>query len=121
MWFHLLSHKFARLLLPYAVLAIAVSSFMLPSPGRSVLLVAQGLFYAAALADVWVPRSSKLKRHLSAARTFVVLMAAAICAPFASLWRGGTVWGPAPVRMVLPATVLGEREAHWRHATTSVR
>jgi hypothetical protein len=40
----------------------------------------QALFYGLAAVDRWVPQSFPLKRISSSARTFVVLMAAAVCA-----------------------------------------
>ena len=55
MWLHFVSHKFARLLLPYALLTIAITSFWLPQPWNRVALSAQGVFYALALIDAWLP------------------------------------------------------------------
>ena len=48
MWIHFVSHKLGRLLLPFALLAIAVSSFALPRPFRGMALLAQAGFYALA-------------------------------------------------------------------------
>ena len=121
MGFHFLSHKVIRLLLPYAMLTMAVSSLLLPSPVRIVMLAAQGLFYIVALADLRVPRAWRIKRYSSAARTFVVLMTAALCAPPASLLKGGTVWRPAAAGAHRPAAVSEGREAHWHSAASAVR
>ncbi len=71
MWIDFVSHKLGRLLLPYACLLMAVSSFWLPAPWRTIALAGQGLFYALALVN---------SRVTSPIRTFVVLMAAAFCA-----------------------------------------
>jgi biofilm PGA synthesis N-glycosyltransferase PgaC len=93
MWVHFVSHKLARLFLPYALIAAAVSSFWLPAPWAKIAVAAQALFYAVAALDVLLPDSFPLKRLSSPARTFVVLMAAALCAiaivfvPTRSLWK----------------------------------
>lgn len=93
MWIHFLSHKFARLLLPYALAAMAVSSFFL-GPFWSPLAVAgQALFYGLALIDPWVPRRLALKRLSSMARLFVTLMAAALCAASILFRRSKDFWG----------------------------
>jgi biofilm PGA synthesis N-glycosyltransferase PgaC len=80
MWVHFFSHKLARLLMPYALIAAAAASFGLPAPWGRYVLAAQALFYAMAVADCWVPGASPLKRITSPVRTFAVLMAASLCA-----------------------------------------
>ena len=80
MWLHFLSHKFGRLLLPFALILCAVSTFFLAPPWRETLLLAQAAFYAVALMDLAIPESSGLKRLTSPVQTFVVLMAATLCA-----------------------------------------
>ncbi len=98
-WFHFVSHKVSRLLLPYEVILAGVSSVFLPSPWRGPVIVLQACLYLAALADPLVPDRWPVKRVSAVARTFVVLMFAALCAPFAALvgrktvWRAGTVGG----------------------------
>ena len=95
MWIDFVSHKLGRLLLPYACLLMAGSSFWLPEPWRTIALAGQGLFYGLAFADAWLPEGFVLKRLTSPIRTFVVLMAAAFCAgsilflPHDSFWKGG--------------------------------
>jgi cellulose synthase/poly-beta-1,6-N-acetylglucosamine synthase-like glycosyltransferase len=90
---HFLSHKLGRLLLPFAMLAAAISSFWLPEPWRVVLLGLQGVFYGLAVLDPAIPEGSPLKRISAVIRAFVVLVAAAACAltvfirPARSLWR----------------------------------
>ena len=92
MWFHFVSHKLARLLLPFALLAIAVSSFWLAEPWRTTALGLQAALYLIALTDVVMPQGFWLKRVTSPVRTFFVLMAAALCAisiffvPASRLW-----------------------------------
>jgi hypothetical protein len=98
MWIHFVSYKLARLLLPWALLAAAVSGFFLPRPWAAAGLGLQAAFYALAAVDAWVPERGALKRISSPARTFVVLMAAAACA--VSVWfvAGGRLWKPTRVR-----------------------
>jgi hypothetical protein len=80
MWFHFGSHKIGRLILPFAMIAIAISSFGLGETWRSTALSLQAGFYGLALVDRWIPES-KVKRASSMARTFVVLVGGALCAP----------------------------------------
>ena len=93
MWLDFVSHKLGRVLLPFALLAIAASSFWLPGPAAAAALAAQALFYLLALVDPWLPHRFPLKPLSSVARTFVVLMTAALLAvriffvPAAALWR----------------------------------
>ncbi|HEY7306809.1 MAG TPA: glycosyltransferase [Bryobacteraceae bacterium] len=90
---HFLSHKIGRLLLPFALIAIAVSSFALPHSWRGIALVLQVVFYGLAAIDPLVPEHSSLKRISSLVRTFVVLLAAALAGivvffvPAQRLWR----------------------------------
>jgi len=93
MWFHFLSHKLARLLLPWALLLLAGTSFWLPDPLRILAWCSQVGVYGLAAIDGALPESLWLKRATSPARTFVVLMAAALCAvavilvPPQKLWK----------------------------------
>jgi cellulose synthase/poly-beta-1,6-N-acetylglucosamine synthase-like glycosyltransferase len=81
LWLHFLSHKLARLLLPYMLIVVFLASFTLPSPLNYWALAAQAAFYILAALDRWMPEKSPVKRLSSFAGTFVVLMAAAGCAP----------------------------------------
>jgi biofilm PGA synthesis N-glycosyltransferase PgaC len=93
MRFHFLSAKFARLVIPFLLIVIAISTFGLPSPFREAALATQILFYALALLDRWIPEALPLKRVSSPIRTFVVLMAASFLAckiffmPPRKLWK----------------------------------
>jgi cellulose synthase/poly-beta-1,6-N-acetylglucosamine synthase-like glycosyltransferase len=93
MWLHFYSYKLSRLALPYACLAILVSSFGLPGGWRAWSLGAQALFYLLALADHAIPEAWPLKRISSACRTFAVWMLAALCSaavlflPPEKLWK----------------------------------
>ena len=99
--FHFFSYKVTRLLLPWALAAIAVSSLFLPSPAAIAAVVAQTLFYALALLDGHIPERNSLKRLSSPARTFCMLNLASLRAmsvlfvPAASLWTTSQV-GRAP-------------------------
>ena len=90
---HFLSHKLGRLFLPFAMLAVATSSFWLPEPWRVFSLSLQAIFYGLALLDPVIPEGSPLKRISAVIRAFVVLVAAAACAltvfirPARSLWK----------------------------------
>jgi poly-beta-1,6-N-acetyl-D-glucosamine synthase len=92
MWFHFMSHKIARLLLPFALIGVFFSSFFLPAPWPKVLVPAQLAFYAIAIADLLTPESTLLKKLTSISRTFVVLVAAAFCAASILFRRPESFW-----------------------------
>jgi cellulose synthase/poly-beta-1,6-N-acetylglucosamine synthase-like glycosyltransferase len=94
MWIHFMSHKLARLLLPFAFLSLLVSSFWLPSPFRPLALGAQAVFYALAAADLLLPEEFALKRFTSPIRTFMVLMAASFCAVSICFLPAESLWAP---------------------------
>jgi cellulose synthase/poly-beta-1,6-N-acetylglucosamine synthase-like glycosyltransferase len=91
--FHFFSYKLGRVLLPWALLLVAVSSFGLPGRWAPLAVGGQACFYGLAAADHWIPAGWSLKRLSSVCRTFVVLMAAALCAgsilfvPADRLWK----------------------------------
>lgn len=93
MWFHFASYKFARLLLPWLLILVAIESFGLPALWRLPILAGQGCFYLLAAIDPIIPAASLLKRISSPARTFVVMMIAAVrglvvfFVPARSLWK----------------------------------
>jgi cellulose synthase/poly-beta-1,6-N-acetylglucosamine synthase-like glycosyltransferase len=74
------SHKLARLLLPYALLVAAATTFALPAPWKTGLLYLQMTCYVMAVGDFLVPEEWALKKLSSSLRSFFVLMAAALCA-----------------------------------------
>jgi cellulose synthase/poly-beta-1,6-N-acetylglucosamine synthase-like glycosyltransferase len=92
MWVHFFSHKLARLLMPYALIAAAAASFGLPPLWGRYVLGAQALFYAMAVADWWLPGGSPFKRITSPVRTFTVLMAASLCAGSILFLPGRYLW-----------------------------
>ena len=91
--FHFFSYKLGRVLLPYALLLIAVSSFWLPGGWSAAVVSGQLVLYGLAALDHWIPVGFALKRLSSVCRTFVVLMAASFCAgsilfvPASRLWK----------------------------------
>ncbi len=90
---HFFSHKFGRLLLPFALILIFLSSFGLPPLWRGLALASQFVFYVAALADPVVPERTTVKRLSAVIRAFTVLVAAAFCSltifvmPAQRLWK----------------------------------
>ena len=93
MWFHFMSYKFARLLLPWIFILLFVSSCFLPGPWRWLAIGSQALFYLLALVDPWVADSLVLKRLTAMARTVVAMLIATLWGlsvlfvPPKSLWK----------------------------------
>jgi len=101
MWFHFVSYKFGRLLLPWLLLILAAASFGLSAPWRGAVLAGQALFYGLAVADAWILKPRLLKRLSSSAHTFLVMMIATLGGlsvffiPPRTLWKV-TSAGPLP-------------------------
>ena len=97
---HFLSHKFGRLLMPYATIVAIASSFFLPDPWRRIALIAAGAAVALALLDLLTPEGWFLKRVTSAFRTLLVMQAASLCScsvffvPAQWLWKQTRVRDP---------------------------
>ncbi len=97
---HFLSHKFGRLLMPYAALAAVASSFALPDPWRRLSLFAVGAAVALALLDLLTPEGWFLKRVTSPFRALLVMQAASLCScsvffvPAQWLWKQTRVREP---------------------------
>jgi cellulose synthase/poly-beta-1,6-N-acetylglucosamine synthase-like glycosyltransferase len=97
MRFHFLSYKFARLVLPWAILLVWAATLALP-PGslRDFLVGDELIFLAVAALDSVVPKTWPLKRISSPARTFLAMNAAAFLAitvffvPAGKLWKKPT-------------------------------
>ncbi len=93
MWLHFVSYKLGRLLLPWLLLAFAVSSLLVDEWARWWLVGPQLCGYGLALADDWIPAGNALKKLSSPLRTFVVMMLAAMLAlkvffvPPRTLWK----------------------------------
>ena len=100
MWIHFVSHKLARLLMPWAMI-VAGGRFLWPAraAGGSGPSALQAVAYLLALADAWLPANFPLKRLTSPIRTFAVLMMASLCAlailfvPARVLWKETRVSG----------------------------
>ncbi len=76
---HFLSHKFGRLVLPWALLSIACATIALPASSvRSVLLAAEASVLFLALINRIIPRGFPLKAISSPAQTFLTMNAAAL-------------------------------------------
>lgn len=93
-WIHFVSHKLGRLLLPFALIAAAVSSVWLPQPWSTLTIAAQAVFYTLAAVDLLLREGVFVKRLTSPIRTFVVLMAAAFCASSILFRDAKSFWGP---------------------------
>jgi glycosyltransferase involved in cell wall biosynthesis len=113
MWIHFFSHKLGRLLMPWAMIAAGLTSLGLPAPWKAWAIGAQATAYMLALADAWLPAGFPLKRFTAPARTFVVLMIAALCAlsilfvPARVLWKETRVSG-GPEPAAAPRAGTGE-------------
>ncbi|MBI3682348.1 MAG: glycosyltransferase family 2 protein [Acidobacteria bacterium] len=75
---HFISHKLGRVWLPFFLAPAALSSFWLPAPWSRFALTGQAAFLLLAGIDLLIPQWFPLKRLTSAARTFLVMMAAAV-------------------------------------------
>ena len=95
MRFHFMSHKFSRLVLPWALLVIVASTLALPALlVRTCLLAGQAALLALALLDVVIPVGFPLKRVTSPARTFIVMNAAALAAIVVFFVPATRLWSP---------------------------
>jgi biofilm PGA synthesis N-glycosyltransferase PgaC len=102
MWIHYVSYKLGRLLLPFALIAIAITGFWLPSRWMVLTVVgAQVGVYGLAALDYFddrLPDGFFLKRLSSVARTFVVMMLAALCALSIFFVPPQKLWKPTKTR-----------------------
>ncbi len=85
--FEFVSHKLMRLVVPFALAALLVSSVFLSSPFYRGMLVCQIAFYGLALVGMMPVRKGPLTRVADAAFTFMMLNTAALLA-FANFVRG---------------------------------
>jgi len=101
MRFHFLSHKFGRLVLPWAILSTTVGTLLLPDSSiRWSLMAGEAIFFLLALSDGWVPKGFSLKRLSSPARTFLAMNIASMA--------GLAVFFMEPTRLWLPTRVKGQ-------------
>jgi biofilm PGA synthesis N-glycosyltransferase PgaC len=97
MWFHFVSHKLGRLVVPWALLAIVFATPFLPFPVWVFAAFAQIVVYGSAALDPFVPERSIVKRLTSPPRTFVVMMAAALLATGHVLPGQREYWKPTTI------------------------
>jgi hypothetical protein len=95
---HFLSHKFGRLMLPWAMLMAVAGTLLLPVPAiRWWLAGMEAMVVLLALIDGFFPKGFPLKRISSPARTFLAMNAASIA--------GIAVFFIEPTRLWLPTRV----------------
>jgi hypothetical protein len=97
MWIHFMSHKAARLMMPWAMLAAFLASFGLVPPWNGSALAVQVAGYCLAGVDFLIPNGVAPKRLTAPVRTFVVLMAASLCAVSIFFVPAGSLWGETRV------------------------
>jgi len=78
--FEFVSHKLMRLAVPFALLAVFLTSAFIADPFYRAVLFAQVIFYALSLTALAGFRFGPLSRVADVARTFVVLNSAAVVA-----------------------------------------
>jgi cellulose synthase/poly-beta-1,6-N-acetylglucosamine synthase-like glycosyltransferase len=102
MWFHFVSHKLGRQMLPFAVLTLAASSLALPDPWRTLAVIGGLLFCFLAAVDPLLPPTSSAHRLSSVVRTALVFVAASFCAlgifffPHRLLWKPTRIGASKP-------------------------
>lgn len=94
MWFDFMSYKMGRLLMPFMLIGLLVSSFWLPPGWREAMLGLQLAGYGLSLADGWLPEGTAIQKVSAAARTFGVMMIAALCAVTVWFVPAQRLWTP---------------------------
>jgi biofilm PGA synthesis N-glycosyltransferase PgaC len=94
MRFHFLSHKFARLVLPWVLLLVLGATLALRAWP---LLESEIALLVLALIDRFIPKGFFLKRLSSPARTFLLMNAASLAAPVVFITPPGRLWVPTRV------------------------
>jgi hypothetical protein len=100
--FHFCSYKLSRLLMPHALLALAVASLWLPGLWAGIFVALQMLFYGLAIANPLIPQGWILKRLSSPIFTFSLLMVASLCAASVLVVDPRRLW--KVTRVGVPAT-----------------
>ena len=99
MRFHFLSHKFTRLLMPWAILIFFCATFALPHGWlRTGLLSAGAVWLLLAASSGFISSNSPLKRLSSPARTLLVMNAAAMAAVAVFFVPANRLWTPTRVQ-----------------------
>jgi cellulose synthase/poly-beta-1,6-N-acetylglucosamine synthase-like glycosyltransferase len=100
MRFDFLSHKFARLALPWAILLVWAATLALPaSPFRRFLLIDELALVVLAAVDYLVPKGFFLKRVSSPARSFLAMNLASLVAVAVFVVPPETLWRPTRVKV----------------------
>ena len=95
-----LSHRFARLALPWAILLVWAATLALPaSPFRRFLVMDELALVALAALDYLVPKGFFLKRISSPARTFLAMNLASLLAVAVFVVAPETLWRPTRVKV----------------------
>jgi len=93
-----LSHKFSRLVLPWAILLVIGATIALPASSfRFWMLVNEGALMSLALIDAIIPHWLPIKRITSPARTFLSMNAASIAALAVFFVSPRRMWAPTRV------------------------
>jgi poly-beta-1,6-N-acetyl-D-glucosamine synthase len=79
-WFEFFSHKLLRLIVPFALLMLFISSAVLHGTFYRMSFIAQLIFYALAILGLLHPKLGVLARPANSAGTFTMLNAAAVTA-----------------------------------------
>ena len=99
MRFHFLSHKFGRLVLPWAILTIVAGTLLLPASGiRWWLMGAEAMFPLLAAMDRFLPKGFPLKRISSPAGTFLAMNAASLAGVAVFFMEPTRLWRPTKVK-----------------------
>jgi cellulose synthase/poly-beta-1,6-N-acetylglucosamine synthase-like glycosyltransferase len=99
MRFHFMSHKFTRLMMPWAILIFFCATIALPHSWlRTVLLSAGAVWLLLAACNGFISSSSPLKRLSSPARTLLVMNVAAMAAVAVFFVPANRLWTPTRVQ-----------------------
>jgi poly-beta-1,6-N-acetyl-D-glucosamine synthase len=100
---HFLSHKFGRLVLPWALMAAIAATWGLPATWfRRWMIGGECAWLALALIDALVPAWLPLKRITSPARTFLVMNAASVAAVAVFFTPAERLWATTRVEKTAP-------------------
>ncbi|MDX1764888.1 MAG: glycosyltransferase family 2 protein [bacterium] len=91
-----LSHKFFRLLVPYALMALFILNLFLSGGAYHFTLLCQSLFYLCALAGYFLSRKEINLRYVTLPYTFVLLNYAAVAGLIHFIRGNSNVWVKNP-------------------------
>lgn len=90
--FEFICHKIFRLLVPFALLGLFISSLILPEPFYRAVLLLQVIFYGLALVALWRPQFGIIARLADVALAFLLMNTAAALALVYFLTGKKRVW-----------------------------